>query len=188
MPRVRAIVRVAALVAAASALLAGFVWPSTRIALSEAAVALLLASLATFIDPGLAPYHPRHLAIAIVAFVFAAAGIGYHVWREGEEVAAATFDPGIAPFRLTVREVPVPVTRSHHFIVTLKRGQYAVTSFRFFWVRYTPRTVRIEWTRLESFRVIFDERYVAQCDWSWGKSATWTMQVPAGGMHPGDRP
>ena len=46
--------------------------------------------------------------------------------RKGEIVATAAFDPGIAPFTIEVRKVPVPVTNSHHFIVSLHRGEYVV--------------------------------------------------------------
>jgi hypothetical protein len=59
--------------------------------------------------------------------------ITHAIWRMGRVVAEAEFNPGIAPFHLTIRRVPVPVTQSSHFIVELRRGQYVVTSFRYFW-------------------------------------------------------
>jgi len=43
----------------------------------------------------------------------------FNEWRKGEVVATAKFDPGIAPFTIEVRKVPVPVTNSYHFIVSL---------------------------------------------------------------------
>jgi hypothetical protein len=73
--------------------------------------------------------------------------IAFGLWRTGRVVAEAEFNPGIAPFHLTVWRVPVPVTQSSHFIVELKRGQYVVTSFRYFWPQYTPRESRLVGTR-----------------------------------------
>jgi hypothetical protein len=58
--------------------------------------------------------------------------LAFVVWRHGTVVAEAKFNPGIAPFTIEVRRVPVPVTNSKHFIVELYRGQYVVTSFRYF--------------------------------------------------------
>jgi len=185
------ILRLVAYLGAPLLLLIGVIWPGLAIdllTLSAIALVLLLVGLLTFIDPAVKLYHRQNLAIVAAVIVFTAAIVGHFLWRAGRVVAEATFDPGIAPFDLTVREVPVPVTRSHHFIATLKRGQYPVTSFRYFWTDYTPKNVRIEWTRLETFKVIFDERYVATCNWSWGREATWTMQVPAGAQAPGDQP
>jgi len=167
------------------------IWPGLAldpIRLSVILLVLLFIGLLTFIDPAVKLYHRTNLVIVIAVAVFAAAVAGHYIWRAGRIVAETTFDPGIAPFDIAVREVPVPVTRSHHFIVTLKRGQYPVTSFRYFWIDYTPKSVRIEWTRLETFKVVFDERYVAICNWSWGREATWTMQVPPGAQAPGDQP
>jgi hypothetical protein len=158
------------------------------ITLNAIAVVLLFIGILTFIDPSVKLRHPKNLALVIPIVIFTAVIVGFFLWRAGSIVAAATFNPGIAPFNITVREVPVPVTRSHHFIITLKRGQYPVTSFRYFWVSYTPKSVRIEWTRLEIFKVIFDERYVATCNWSWGREATWMMQAPPGAQMPGDQP
>ena len=152
------------------------------------ATVLFLIAFLTSIDLSLKLRHPRNLIIIACATIFIAVVATHFLWRNGTVVAAARFDPGIAPFDIAVREVPVPVTHSHHFIVTLKRGQYPVTSFRYFWIGYTPKKVRIEWTRLEAFKVIFDERYTATCNWSWGSQATWTMNVPAGAESPGDQP
>lgn len=169
----------------------GAVWPGLALdplTLSVILLVLLFIGLLTFIDPAAKLYRGQNLAIVIALVLFTAAVAGHFIWRAGRIVAEAKFDPGIAPFDVTVREVPVPVTRSHHFIVTLKRGQYPVTSFRYFWTGYTPERVRIEWTRLETFKVVFDERYVATCNWSWGKEATWTMQAPPGAQAPGDQP
>lgn len=169
----------------------GAVWPGLALdlmTLSAVLLVLLFIGLLTFIDPAVKLYRGQNLAIVVVLVLFTAAIAGHFIWRAGRIVAEAKFDPGIAPFDVTVREVPVPVTRSHHFIVTLKRGQYPVTSFRYFWTGYTPEKVRIEWTRLETFKVVFDERYVATCNWSWGREATWTMQVPPGAQAPGDQP
>ncbi len=171
--------------------LIGFIWPGfaiDQITLSTVALVLLFVGSLTFIDPAVKLRHPKNLVIVIGVVIFTAGIVGHFIWREGSIVAKATFNPGIAPFDITVREVPVPVTNSHHFIVTLKRGQYPVTSFRYFWIASTPKSVRIEWTHLETFKVLFDERYVATCNWSWGKEATWTMQVPPGAQPPGDQP
>lgn len=172
-------------------LLIGVIWPGLAvdpITLSAVALVLLLVGLLTFIDPAVKLYRGWNLAILVGLAAFAAAIAGHFVWRAGRIVAEAKFDPGIAPFDVTVREVPVPVTRSHHFIVTLKRGQYPVTSFRYFWTDYTPQKVRIEWPSLETFKIVFDERYVATCNWSWGREAAWTLQGPPGAQAPGDRP
>ena len=113
---------------------------------------------------------------------------GWRIWRNGKVVAEAEFNPGIAPFTLTVREVPVPVTRSHHFIVTLRRGEYPVTSFRYFWIDYTPTKVRINWPQLQSFTVTFDDTYAASCNWSWGNRAVWTIAGPPNGRTAGEIP
>jgi hypothetical protein len=113
---------------------------------------------------------------------------GFWYWRQGEVVAAASFDPGIAPFTIEVRKVPVPVTKSKHFIVSLYRGQYVVTSFRYFWPGYTPERVKISWPCINRFTVTFDDTYEAICDWSWGGGATWSMTVPQGGAKPGLSP
>jgi hypothetical protein len=172
-------------------LLSGLVWPGLaldRITAYDLALALLLLALWSSIDPSLKLRHPKNLAIVVFISILLGANATFLLWREGKVVAEAKFDPGIAPFELTVRQVPVPVTQSRHFIVTLKRGQYPVTSFRYFWIEYTPQKVRIEWTRLETFKVIFDEKYVATCNWSWGNEATWTMQVPPGAQGPGEKP
>jgi hypothetical protein len=152
------------------------------------ATVLFLIAFLTFIDLSLKLRHRKNLIIIACAMIFIGGVAVHFLWRDGTVVAKARFDPGIAPFDITVRGVPVPVTNSHHFIVTLKRGQYPVTSFRYFWIGYTPKKVRIEWPRLETFKVIFDERYTATCNWSWGKEATWTMNVPAGAEAPGDHP
>ncbi|HLQ27381.1 MAG TPA: hypothetical protein VK138_16070 [Acidiferrobacterales bacterium] len=172
-------------------MLIGVIWPGLvidQITLSTIALALILIGLSTFIDPAVKLYRPQNLVIVITLVIFTTYVVGHFFWRAGSIVAEATFDPGIAPFDITVREVPVPVTHSHHFIITLKRGRYPVTSFRYFWIAYTPKSVKIEWTQLETFKVIFDERYVATCNWSWGREATWTMQVPPGAQAPGDQP
>jgi hypothetical protein len=185
------ILRQAAFFGAPLLLLIGFIWPGfaiDQITLSTVALVLLFVGSLTFIDPAVKLRHPKNLVIVIGVAIFTTGIVGHFIWREGSIVAKATFNPGIAPFDITVREVPVPVTNSHHFIVTLKRGQYPVTSFRYFWTAYTPKSVRIEWTHLETFKVLFDERYVATCNWSWGKEATWTMQVPPGAQAPGDQP
>lgn len=159
-----------------------------RVVLSNIAFVLLTLAPLTFIDWSVKLWHRKNLGMVILVVILTASYAGFFVWREGTVVAKASFNPGIAPFDITVREVPVPVTHSHHFIITLKRGQYSVTSFRYFWIAYTPKTVRIEWARLEAFKVIFDERYKATCNWSWGREATWTMDVPPGAQAPGDRP
>jgi hypothetical protein len=151
-------------------------------------LAFFLAGVLSYVDRSIGVSHPKNLAIFLAIAVFAAAIAAHAFWREGRVVAKATLGPSIAPFDVTVREVPVPVTRSRHFIVTLSRGQYPVTSFRYFWTGYTPEKVAIEWTRLETFKVIFDDRYVATCNWSWGREATWTLLVPPGSPAPGDRP
>jgi hypothetical protein len=190
-PRKIKILRLAAFPAAALLLLSSSIWPDFAVGpvgSNAIALALLFIGLLTFIDPSAKLRHPKNLAIVVPVAILAAIVVGFFVWRAGGIVATASFNPGIAPFDITVREVPVPVTRSHHFIITLKRGQYPVTSFRYFWVSYTPKSVRIEWMRLETFKVIFDERYVATCNWSWGREATWTMQAPAGAQLPGDQP
>src|SRR2546430_1989771 len=98
---------------------------------------------------------------------------GFWWWRHGVIVAHATFDPGIAPFSIEVRKVPVPVTKSSHFIISLFRGQYVVTSFRYFWPGYTPEHVEISWSCINHFSVTFDKKYEATCDWNWGQGATW---------------
>lgn len=165
------------------------VWPALAAYAQDfylIALALLIVGIATCIDPSVKLLHPKNLAAVLSVVLFAGAIIGFNIWRAGNVVAEATFNPGIAPFDVTVRKVPAPVTDSHHFIITLKRGQYPVTSFRYFWVRYTPKNVRIEWTRMETFKVVFDDRYIATCSWCWGREATWTMQVPPGGQMPGD--
>jgi len=185
------ILRQAALVGAPLLMLSSLVWPDPvtgQMTLRVVALALLLIGLLTFIDPSVQLRHPRNLTIILMIVTFAAGIAGVFFWRTGRIVAEATYNPGIAPFDITVREVPVPVTHSQHFIITLKRGQYPVTSFRYFWLAYTPKRVRIEWPRLELFKVIFDERYVATCNWSWGREATWTMLVPPGAPAPGDQP
>src|SRR6266851_1599281 len=163
------ILRRVAFLGAPLLLLIGIIWPGLavdQITLSAVALVLLFIGLLTFIDPAVKLLHPQNLVIVIAVVIFTAGIVGLFLWRAGSIVAEATFNPGIALFDITVREVPVPVTHSHHFIVTLKRGQYPVTSFRYFWIAYTPRSVRIEWTRLETVKVIFDERYVATCNWS----------------------
>lgn len=111
-------------------------------------------------------------------------GFGSPIGAQGKIVAEATFDPGVAPFKLSVRRVPVPVTRSDHFIVELTRGQYVVSSFRYFWAGYTPKKVTISWPCLEHFTVTFDDVHVATARWSWGAAATWTMTSPADAATP----
>lgn len=110
------------------------------------------------------------------------------VARTGEVIATAEFDPGIAPFTIEARTVPVPVTSSKHFIISLYRGQYVVTSFRYFWLGYTPERVAISWPCINRFTVTFDDKYEATCDWSWGAGATWSMTVPEGSQKPGLSP
>src|SRR5262245_33758831 len=100
--------------------------------------------------------------------------VSFWGWRQGEVVAKAEFNPGIAPFTIEVRKVPVPVTNSQHFIVSLYRGQYVVTSFRFFWPDYTPQQVKISWPCIDRFSVIFDDKYEAICEWRWGSGASWS--------------
>jgi hypothetical protein len=188
-PRRIKLLRQVSFLGASLLLLSGVVWGPGfgQTALDVIALVLLFIGLLTFIDWSVRLWHPKNLAIVIPLIIFTTVIVGFFVWRAGRIVATATFNPGIAPFDIAVREVPVPVTRSRHFIITLSRGQYPVTSFRYFWVSYTPKSVRIEWPRLESFKVIFDDRYVATCNWSWGEEATWTMQSPAGAQLPGDR-
>ncbi|HJY76061.1 MAG TPA: hypothetical protein VKE95_05480 [Burkholderiales bacterium] len=185
------LLRSAAFLGAALAMLVAVAWPGPAArsgGLYALAFALFLLGALTFIERSRGWRHPGNLVVFAFLTIFAVAVVAHVVWRAGTVVAEASFNPGIAPFDVTVREVPVPVTGSRHFIVTLRRGQYPVTSFRYFWVNYTPKNVKIEWTKLETFKVIFDDRYVATCNWSWGKEATWTMQVPPGGEAPGDRP
>jgi hypothetical protein len=102
--------------------------------------------------------------------------------RRGEVIATAEYDPGIAPFTIEVRRVPV--TQSKHFIVSLSRGEYVVTSFRHFWPGYTPERVHVSWPCIDRFTVTFDDDYVATCDWSWGAGATWSMTAPEGSLKP----
>lgn len=183
--------RAATFLGASLLLLSSLLWPpfaAYATGLNALILALYFLGVLTFIDPSVKLRHPKNLAVFVFIGVFTAAIVGHMVWRAGHVVAEARFNPGIAPFDVTVREVPVPVTQSHHFIITLRRGQYPVTSFRYFWVRYTPKKVKIEWTRLETIKVIFDDRYVATCNWSWGREATWEMQVPPDGRAPGDQP
>ena len=185
------LLRSATFLGAALVMLVAVAWPGPAArsgVLYALALALFFLGALTFVDRSRGWRDPRNVVVLAFVAIFAAAVAAHTVWRAGTVVAEASFDPGIAPFDVTVREVPVPVTGSHHFIVTLRRGQYVVTSFRYFWVKYTPKSVKIEWTKLETFKVIFDDRYVATCNWSWGKEATWTMQVPSGGETPGDRP
>lgn len=172
-------------------LLGTVVWPklaSDQESLLNLAFVLLALAALTFIDRSVPLRNSKNLIIVVVIAVLLAGDAAFVLWRQGSVVAQAVFNPGIAPFDITVREVPVPVTRSRHFIVTLKRGQYPVTSFRYFWIAYTPQKVRIEWARLDTFKVIFDERYVATCNWSWGRQAIWTMDLPQGAQPPGDQP
>ena|ERR1051325_696655 len=122
------------------------------------------------------------LGPVLILFVY----LAFEFWRNGKVVAEAEFNPGIAPFTLTVREVPVPVTNSHHFIVTLRRGEYPVTSFRYFWDDYTPKAVKINWPTLKSFTITFDETYIASCDWNWGNSAVWAIVGPPNGRVAGE--
>jgi hypothetical protein len=112
----------------------------------------------------------------------------FEVARKGEVVATASFDPGIAPFTIEVRRVPVPVTNSKHFIISLYRGEYVVTSFRYFWLGYTPERVRISWPCVNQFTVSFDDKYEATCDWRWGAGASWSMTIPDGAEKPGLSP
>ena len=189
MPLKKKLLRLAPFVGALL-LLTSVIWPLPvdQGTISAIACILFLVGFLGFLDRSFELRHPKNLAIItawIIVIGFVAAD---YVWREGKIVAEAWFNPGIAPFDITVREVPVPVTKSHHFVVTLKRGQYPVTSFRFFWIGYTPEKVRIEWKRLETFNVIFDDRYVATCNWSWGREAAWTVKVPPGSEAPGDQP
>jgi hypothetical protein len=183
-------VRLFCLAAGSLLLLSSGVWTSLpdQGAFPLISLVLFLSALLASIDLSLKLQHPKNLIIMTGAIIFIGSAVGYFLWRDGNVVAKARFDPGIAPFDIAVREVPVPVTHSHHFIVTLKRGQYPVTSFRYFWIGYTPKKIRIEWTRLETFKVIFDERYSAACNWRWGSEATWTMSVPPGAEAPGDQP
>ena len=115
-------------------------------------------------------------------------GLGWWWWRSGSIVARAEFDPGIAPFTIVVRRVPVPVTHSKHFIIELYRGQYVVTSFRYFWPNYTPEQVAISWPCINRFTVIFDDKYEASCEWSWGSGSTWSMKSIGGSVQPGLSP
>jgi hypothetical protein len=94
----------------------------------------------------------------------------------GEIVAEAELDPGIAPFKVVVRRVSVPVTNSDHFIVDLSRGRLVVASNRFFWPGYTPKKVEIAWPCMERFTVRFDGEHTATCEWSWGRGATWKVE------------
>lgn len=104
-------------------------------------------------------------------------GLAGWFWRAGSVVAEAEFDPGIAPFDVSVRKVPVPVTGSSHFIIELSRGQYVVTSHRAFFQNHTPERVSIDWDCIQTFQVRFDDDYVVQCDWEWGVGARWTTTM-----------
>jgi hypothetical protein len=126
----------------------------------------------------------RIILIATLALLFG----GFWWWRNGKVVAHATFDPGIAPFTIEVRKVPVPVTNSSHFIISLFRGQYVVTSFRYFWPGYTPKHVTIAWPCISHFSVTFDGKYEAICDWNWGRGASWSMTTPPNSLKPGLSP
>lgn len=128
------------------------------------------------------------LPAVVILLILLVGQTGWLIWRHGTVVAEASFDPGVAPFTLTVRRVPVPVTHSEHFICELRRGQYPVTSFRFFWSGYTPTKVAISWPRLDHFAIAFDDRYVATCDWYWGRQATWAISFPEGAPPPGELP
>ena len=114
--------------------------------------------------------------------------VSVRIWRHGRVVAEASFNPGVAPFTLTVRRVPVPVTDSGHFICELRRGEYPVTSFRFFWIGYTPTRVTIFWPTLNHITISFDDKYLATCDWHWGRQAVWAISSPAGALTPGEEP
>jgi len=188
MPLKRKLLRLAPFVGALL-VLTSVIWPLPvdQGTLSAIAFILFLVGFLGFIDRSFELRHPKNLAIITAWIILIGFVAAHYVWREGKIVAEARFNPGIAPFDITVREVPVPVTKSHHFIVTLKRGQYPVTSFRYFWIAYTPKKVRIEWKRLETFNVIFDDRYVATCNWIWGREAAWTVKVPPGNEVPGDQ-
>jgi hypothetical protein len=78
----------------------------------RSSIALVLLSLAplTFIDRSVKLRHPKNLAMVILAIILTASAAGFFLWRKGTVVAEARFNPGIAPFDITVREVPVPVT------------------------------------------------------------------------------
>jgi hypothetical protein len=128
----------------------------------------------------------KPIVLGLLAFLLIMAAFSW--WRQGEVVARAEFDPGIAPFTIEVRKVPVPVTNSKHLIISLYRGQYVVTSFRYFWPGYTPERVKISWPCINHFSVTFDEKYEAICEWSWGRGATWSMTVPEGGQKLGLSP
>jgi hypothetical protein len=131
----------------------------------------------------------RRLLWPLLPLLILGAGITANWWwRRGEVVAKAEFDPGIASFTIEVRRVPVPVTNSKHFIISLYRGQYVVTSFRYFWPGYTPEHVRISWPCMNQFTVTFDDKYEARCVWSWGAGASWSMTIPEGGQKPGLSP
>src|SRR5947199_7367981 len=113
------ILRQAALVGAPLLMLSSLVWPDPvtgQMTLRVVALALLLIGLLTFIDPSVQLRHPRNLTIILMIVTFAAGIAGVFFWRTGSIVAEATYNPGIAPFDITVREVPVPVTHSQHFI------------------------------------------------------------------------
>src|SRR5579862_6938367 len=116
------IVRHLALLAAPLLLLgASLIWPDfDQATISLTALVLLFIGLLTFVDRSARLRHPKNLVIIVPIAIFAGIIIGFFYWRAGTVVAAASFNPGIAPFDITVREVPVPVTHSHHFIVTLK--------------------------------------------------------------------
>jgi len=151
------------------------------------ALDFLWASVALTCLNGLLMARARKIMIGYVVIIGLVSG-GFWWWRHGTVVARASFDPGIAPFTVEVRKVPVPVTRSRHFIVSLYRGQYVVTSFRYFWPGYTPSHVTIAWPCIDTFTVTFDEQHVATCHWRWGQEATWSMSEPTNGPKPGLSP
>ena len=106
-PKIR-ILRQVAFLGAPLLLLIGIMWPNLaaeHVAISAITLVLLFTGLLTFIDPAVRLRHPRNLALIMAIATFAASIAGFFYWRAGSIVAEATFNRGIAPFGITVREV-----------------------------------------------------------------------------------
>src|SRR5260370_39637763 len=113
----RTAIRVAAFLGTPLLVLIGLNWPELAIApiaFSAIALALVSIGLLTLIDPAAGLRHPKNLVIVIALVIFAAGVVGFLFSRTGPVVARATFNPSIAPFRVTGREVPLPVPSSDH--------------------------------------------------------------------------
>ena len=121
----RRVVGTTAFLLAPLLLLVGLYWPALAPYNRELNILYLIlyfVALSTWIDWSKKLWHKTNLFALILLAVFVTLTVGFSVWRNGRIVARAMFDPGIAPFDITVREVPVLVTGSNHFIITLSRG------------------------------------------------------------------